>query len=98
MKRKAESLQSKVNNTDAGYATEFEARVTSQAEQAKSALEEATEANDPKRIAAATAAMAQVEIEKERVRLYKNRVKEQSQQPQTIEPDFNLKLQSKSKT
>ena len=95
MKRKAESLQSKVNNTDAGYATEFEARVSSQAEQAKSALEEATEANDPKRIAAATAAMAQVEIEKERVRLYKNRVKQQSQQPQTIQPDFQPQAPSR---
>ena len=84
MKRKAEGLQSRVDNTDAGYATEFEARVSSQADQARSALEEATEANDPKRIAAATAAMAQVEIEKERVRLYKGRVKQQSQTQKNI--------------
>ena len=87
MKRKAEGLQSRVDNTDAGYATEFEARVSSQAEQARSALEEATEANDPKRIAAATAAMAQVEIEKERVRLYKGRVKQQSQTQKNI-PEY----------
>ena len=85
MKRKAEGLQSKVNNTDKGYATEFEARVISQSEQARSALEEATEANDPKRIAAATAAMAQVEIEKERVRLYKGRVQRQAQQENFIQ-------------
>lgn len=85
MKRKAESLQSRVNNTDVGYATEFEARVSSQSEQARSALEEATEANDPKRIAAATAAMAQVEIEKERVRLYKGRVKQQAQAPRNVQ-------------
>ena len=88
MKRKAEGLQSRVNNTDAGYATEFEARVSSQSDQARSALEEATEANDPKRIAAATAAMAQVEIEKERVRLYKGRVKQQTQKQQYVEDAY----------
>tara|TARA_R110002020_G_scaffold238375_2_gene450869 strand:+ start:1075 stop:1998 length:924 start_codon:yes stop_codon:yes gene_type:complete len=95
MKRKAEGLQSRVDNTDAGYATEFEARVSSQAEQARSALEEATEANDPKRIAAATAAMAQVEIEKERVRLYKGRVKQQSQTQKNI-PEYQAPQRSQA--
>ncbi len=95
MKRKAEGLQSRVNNTDAGYATEFEARVSSQADQARSALEEATEANDPKRIAAATAAMAQVEIEKERVRLYKGRVKQQSQTQKNI-PQYQAPQRSQA--
>ena len=93
MKRKAEGLQSRVDNTDAGYASEFEARVSSQADQARSALEEATEANDPKRIAAATAAMAQVEIEKERVRLYKGRVKQQSQTQKNI-PEYQAPQRS----
>ncbi len=86
MKREAEGLQSRVDNTDAGYATEFEARVSSQADQARSALEEATEANDPKRIAAATAAMAQVEIEKERLRVYKNKAKRQPAQRENFVP------------
>ncbi len=95
MKRKAEGLQSRVNNTDAGYATEFEARVSSQADQARSALEEATEANDPKRIAAATAAMAQIEIEKERVRLYKGRVKQQSQTQKNI-PQYQAPQRSQA--
>lgn len=95
MKRKAESLQSRVDNTDAGYATEFEARVSSQADQARSALEEATEANDPKRIAAATAAMAQVEIEKERVRLYKGRIKQQSQTQKNI-PQYQAPQRSQA--
>jgi hypothetical protein len=95
MKRKAEGLQSRVDNTDAGYATEFEARVSSQADQARSALEEATEANDPKRIAAATAAMAQVEIEKERVRLYKGRVKQQSQTQKNI-PEYQAPQRSQA--
>jgi hypothetical protein len=95
MKRKAEGLQSRVDNTDAGYATEFEARVSSQADQARSALEEATEANDPKRIAAATAAMAQVEIEKERVRLYKGRLKQQSQTQQNI-PQYQAPQRSQA--
>ena len=95
MKRKAEGLQSRVDNTDAGYATEFEARVSSQADQARSALEEATEANDPKRIAAATAAMAQVEIEKERVRLYKGRVKQQSQTQKNI-PQYQAPQRSQA--
>lgn len=95
MKRKAEGLQSRVDNTDAGYASEFEARVSSQADQARSALEEATEANDPKRIAAATAAMAQVEIEKERVRLYKGRVKQQSQTQKNI-PQYQAPQRSQA--
>jgi len=95
MKRKAEGLQSRVDNTDAGYATEFEARVSSQADQARSALEEATEANDPKRIAAATAAMAQIEIEKERVRLYKGRVKQQSQTQKNI-PQYQAPQRSQA--
>ncbi len=95
MKRKAEGLQSRVDNTDAGYASEFEARVSSQADQARSALEEATEANDPKRIAAATAAMAQIEIEKERVRLYKGRVKQQSQTQKNI-PQYQAPQRSQA--
>ena len=76
MKRKAETLESKLHQTDAGYGAEFEARVKSQSDQAEAALQEALDSGDSKRIAAASRAISQVEIEKERARLYKNRLEQ----------------------
>lgn len=84
MKRKAEALESKLHQTDAGYGAEFEARVKSQSDQAEAALQEALDSGDSKRIAAASRAISQVEIEKERARLYKNRLEQRRKTQQTL--------------
>ena len=84
MKRKAETLESKLHQTDAGYGAEFEARVKSQSDQAEAALQEALDSGDSKRIAAASRAISQVEIEKERARLYKNRLEQRRKTQKTL--------------
>ena len=64
-----------------GYETEFDSRVTSQEAQVKQALKEAIDANDHEKIAEATAALTQVGIQKERVKVLKqNREQEQATQ------------------
>ena len=79
MKRKAETLESKLHQT-----AEFEARVKSQSDQAEAALQEALDSGDSKRIAAASRAISQVEIEKERARLYKNRLEQRKRTQKTL--------------
>jgi hypothetical protein len=64
-----------------GYETEFDTRVTSQEAQVKQILKDAIDANDPEKIAEATAALTQVNIQKERVKVLKqNREQEQATQ------------------
>ena len=54
-----------------GYTNEFDSRVSSQESQVKALLKEAMDANDPEKVAEATAALTQVNIEKERLRVLK---------------------------
>jgi hypothetical protein len=86
MKKKAEDAERKNSTVNQGYAVEFEGRVASQEDQAKKALADATEINDPTKIAEATSALAKVEIEKERLRVYKNKAKRQPAQRENFVP------------
>ena len=89
MKKKAEDLEQKSTQVNQGYANEFEGRVASQEDQAKKALADATEINDPIKIAEATSALAKVEIEKERLRVYKNKVKTKPVKEEYVTPNLN---------
>tara|TARA_R100001510_G_scaffold24685_1_gene21699 strand:+ start:865 stop:1797 length:933 start_codon:yes stop_codon:yes gene_type:complete len=89
MKKKAEDLEQRSTQVNQGYATEFEGRVASQEDQAKKALADATEINDPIKIAEATSALAKVEIEKERLRVYKNKAKTKPRKEEYITPNVN---------
>ena len=77
-----------------GYTNEFDSRVTSQETQVKSMLKEAMDANDPEKVAEATAALTQVNIEKERLRVLKQQ-REQAQSTQENERQSNKKEQVK---
>ena len=77
-----------------GYTNEFDSRVTSQETQVKSMLREAMDANDPEKVAEATAALTQVNIEKERLRVLKQQ-REQAQSTQEDERQSNKKEQVK---
>ena len=77
-----------------GYTNEFDSRVTSQETQVKSMLKEAMDANDPEKVAEATAALTQVNIEKERLRVLKQQ-REQAQSTQENEGQSSQKEQVK---
>ena len=77
-----------------GYTNEFDSRVTSQETQVKSMLKEAMDANDPEKVAEATAALTQVNIEKERLRVLKQQ-REQAQSTQEDERQSSQKQQVK---
>ena len=77
-----------------GYTNEFDSRVTSQETQVKSMLKEAMDANDPEKVAEATAALTQVNIEKERLRVLKQQ-REQAQSTQENEGQSSQKQQVK---
>ena len=66
-----------------GYTNEFDTRVQSQEAQVKQLLKEAMDANDPEKVAEATAALTQVNIEKERLRV----LKQQREQEQAAQKD-----------
>ena len=73
LQRKVKDLESKNKKIDVGFTNEFENRVQSEEDQARKALFDATELNDPQKIAEATSSLAKVEINKERLRVMKNR-------------------------
>jgi hypothetical protein len=75
-----EAIKRKLAQLDQGYVTEYETRVTSQENQAKRALQEAHEAGDYQKVADAQSALAQIAIEKERVRLQKARSEQERSQ------------------
>jgi len=77
-----------------GYTNEFDSRVTSQETLVKSMLKEAMDANDPEKVAEATAALTQVNIEKERLRVLKQQ-REQAQSTQENEGQSSQKQQVK---
>lgn len=78
-----------------GYANEFDTRVTSQETQVKSMLKEAMDANDPEKVAEATAALTQVNIEKERLRVLKQQREQQAKSTQEDEGQSSQKQQVK---
>lgn len=84
-----ESIKQRLKTIDQGYVSEYEGRITSQEAQAKRALAEAHEAGDYEKVADAQSAIAQIAIEKERLRLQKARSEQDAQQvevPQQVQP------------
>tara|TARA_R100000808_G_scaffold9248_1_gene25461 strand:- start:4968 stop:5882 length:915 start_codon:yes stop_codon:yes gene_type:complete len=92
-----EQMKKRLQTMDTGYMSEFESRIASQEIQAKKALTEAHEAGDYGKVADAQSAISQIAIEKERLRLqkqraeqaqqhYQNQVQQQAQQPQRQAP------------
>jgi chemotaxis protein histidine kinase CheA len=79
IKEENETLQKQLQTYTQGYTNEFDTRVTSQEAQVKQLLKEAYDAQDAEKIAEATAALSQVNIEKERLRV----LKQQREQEQT---------------
>jgi len=82
-------LKQRLKTIDKGYVSEYEGRITSQEAQAKRALAEAHEAGDYEKVADAQSAIAQIAIEKERLRLQKARSEQDAQQaevPQQAQP------------
>tara|TARA_R100001591_G_scaffold48742_1_gene59504 strand:+ start:1199 stop:2113 length:915 start_codon:yes stop_codon:yes gene_type:complete len=75
-----EDIKQRLKTIDKGYVSEYEGRITSQEAQAKRALAEAHEAGDYEKVADAQSAIAQIAIEKERLRLQKARSQQNEQQ------------------
>lgn len=77
-----EQYKERLSNLDKGYMSEYEGRITTQEAQAKRAMTEAYEAGEYEKVAEAQAAIAQIAIEKERLRMQKQRSAQQQQQAQ----------------
>ena len=75
-----ENIKQRLKTIDKGYVSEYEGRITSQEAQAKRAYQEAMEAGDYEKSADAQTALAQIAIEKERLRLQKARSQQNEQQ------------------
>ena len=82
MKSQNDALRKQYEALDKGYINEYGSRVETQEAAAKRILRDATDAGDVDKIAEATAALAQVQIEKERLRVQKNRSEQQAEAPQ----------------
>ena len=72
----------RLSNLDKGYMSEYEGRITTQESQAKRALTEAYEAGEYDKVADAQTAISQIAIEKERLRMQKQRSAQNQQQEQ----------------
>ena len=104
MKSQNEELRKRLEELDKGYINEYGSRVETQEAAAKRILKEAYDAGDTDKIADANAALAQLAVEKERLRVQKVRSEQQAAQPQEIEEpqpqqarrteDLDPKLQS----
>jgi len=103
MKAENEGLRKRLEDVDKGYISEYGARVETQEAAAKRILKEAYDAGDTDKIADANAALAQLAIEKERLRIQKARseqpvqVEEQPQQVQQQVPQRPQELDPKLK-
>ena len=82
MKTQNEELRKRLDDLDKGYISEYGSRVETQEVAAKRILKEAYDAGDTDKIAEANAALAQLAVEKERLRVQKARSEQQAQQVQ----------------
>lgn len=82
MKAQNEELRKRLEDLDKGYINEYGSRVETQEVAAKRILKEAYDAGDTDKIAEANAALAQLAVEKERLRVQKARSEQQAQQVQ----------------
>ena len=104
-----EQYKQRLSSLDKGYMSEYEGRITTQEAQAKRAMAEAYEAGEYEKVAEAQSAISQIAIEKERLRMQKQRSaqqqeqqeqqeQQQAQQPQRPQqnkaPSRDLKLES----
>ena len=85
MKSQNDELRKRLEDLDKGYISEYGSRVETQEAAAKRILKEAYDAGDTEKIADANAALAQLAVEKERLRVQKVRSEQQAAQPQEIE-------------
>ena len=79
-----EEYKKRLSTVNTGYMSEYEGRISSQEAQAKRALAEAYEAGDYDRVADAQSAIAQIAIEKERLRVQKTRSQTEAAQQQQV--------------
>jgi uncharacterized phage infection (PIP) family protein YhgE len=77
-----ERIKKQMNNLNKGYTNEYEGRINAQEVQAKRALSEAYEAGDYDKVAEAQGAIAQIAIEKERLRTQRAKVARDQAQAQ----------------
>ena len=85
MKSQNDDLRKRLEELDKGYINEYGSRVETQEAAAKRILKEAYDAGDTDRIAEANAALAQLAVEKERLRVQRVRSEQQAAQLQDIE-------------
>lgn len=103
MKVQNDELRKRLEDLDKGYISEYGSRVETQEIATKRVLKEAYDAGDTEKIAEANSALAQLAIEKERLRIQKARseqqvqVEEQPQQVQQQAPQRPQELDSKLK-
>jgi hypothetical protein len=99
-----EEYKKRLSTVNTGYMSEYEGRISSQEAQAKRALAEAYEAGDYDKVADAQSAIAQIAIEKERLRVQKSKSQaevaqqqeapQQQYQPQPRQQQRDPKLES----
>ena len=82
MQAENERIKKQMNNLNKGYTNEYEGRINAQEVQAKRALSEAYEAGDYDKVAEAQGAIAQIAIEKERLRTQRAKVARDQAQSQ----------------
>jgi len=93
MKAQNEELRKRLEDLDKGYINEYGSRVETQEVAAKRILKEAYDAGDTDKIAEANAALAQLAVEKERLRVQKARSEQQAQQPEQIQEPQKQQVQ-----
>lgn len=79
-----EEYKKRLSTVNTGYMSEYEGRISSQEAQAKRALAEAYEAGDYDKVADAQSAIAQIAIEKERLRVQKSKSQTEAAQQQQV--------------
>lgn len=103
LKKENDDLKNKYNSLDTGYQKEYEARITSQFNDAKTLYKSAHESGDVDKMVEAQSLISQLSIEKERLRLAKQQAESAAaasaaaptnqpilqnyQQPRTVQPD-----------
>jgi len=80
MKAQNDELRKRLDDLDKGYINEYGSRVETQEAAAKRILKDAYDDGDTEKIAEANAALAQLAVEKERLRVQKARSEQQVQQ------------------
>ena len=87
MKAQNDELRKRIEDLDKGYISEYGSRVETQEAAAKRILKEAYDAGDTEKIAAANSALAQLAVEKERLRVQKARSEQQAQAEKDLKID-----------